>query len=80
VQIAAIVPEVETDVTRPQLALSVHPGVEVSFFLVAKPVEWVHRISTEESVLPIFLLSTSPLRLSNRAAAFSIPKDFLLSA
>jgi hypothetical protein len=39
VQIAAIVPEVETDVTRSQLALSVHPGVEVSFFLVAKPVE-----------------------------------------
>jgi hypothetical protein len=55
-EITAIVQEVETNVVRSQLAHRAKPCIEVSFFLQAKPVQWVHRFSTEESVLPIFYL------------------------
>lgn len=79
VQIAAIVPEVETDVIRSQLAYSAHPGVEVSFFLLAKPIEWVHRFSSDESIAPTF---NRLHRCGYRTALprSSIPDDFLLSA
>jgi hypothetical protein len=79
VQIAAIVPAVETDVIRSQLAHRAHTGVEVSFFLLAKPIEWVHSFWTEESVTPIFNLFH---RCGYRTALprSSIPDDFLLGA
>ena len=79
VQITAIVQEVETDVTRSQLAHRAKPWIEVSFFLLAKPVQSVHRFSTEESVLPIFyLLHHCGYRTALPRS--SIPDDSLLSA
>jgi len=79
VQIVAIVPAVETNVMRSQLAHRAHTGVEVSFFLLAKPIEWVHRFSTKESVTPILnLLHRRGYRTA--LARSSIPDDFLLSA
>jgi hypothetical protein len=77
VQIAAVVRGVEPDVTRPQLAHSAHPGVVVSFFLLAKPNEWVHPFSTEESITPTFNLLH---RCGYRTALprSSVPDDFLL--
>jgi hypothetical protein len=79
VQIAAIVPAVETDVMRSQLAHRAHTGVEVSFFLLAKPIEWIHSSSTEEFLTPIFNLFH---RRGYRTALprSSIPDDFLLGA
>jgi hypothetical protein len=79
VQIAAIVPEVETEVIRPQLGHWANPRIEVSLFLLAKPIGWVHRFSTEASVLPIFyLLHHCGYRTALPRS--SIPDDFLLSA
>ena len=79
VQITAVVREVETDVIRSQLAHWAKPWIEVSFFLLAKPIEWVHCFSTEESLLPIFYLFH---HCGYRTALprSSIPDDFLLSA
>jgi hypothetical protein len=48
----AIVPEVEPDIIRPQLARSGNLWIEVSFFLLAKPIEWVHHFKTEELSTP----------------------------
>src|SRR5262252_9132730 len=78
VQIAAIA-KVETDDIRFRLADSAHPGVEVSFLLLAKPVEWVHRFRTENSVTTLINLFH---RYGYRTALprSSIPDDFLLSA
>ena len=79
VQITAIVPEVETDVIRPQIAHLTRPRVEVLFFLLAKPIEWVHRFSTEESATPILkLLHRHGYRIALPRS--SVPDDFLLSA
>jgi hypothetical protein len=78
VEINAVVREVETDVIR-QLAHRAKPWIEVSFFLLAKPVQSVHRFSTEESVLPIFyLLHHCGYRTALPRS--SIPDDSLLSA
>ena len=78
VEINAVVREVETDVIR-QLAHRAKPWIEVSFFLLAKPVQWVHRFSTQESVLPIFyLLHHCGYRTALPRS--SIPDDSLLSA
>jgi hypothetical protein len=75
VQIIAIVPAVETDVIRSELAHRTDPGVEVSFFSLAKPIEWVHRFATKESVTPILNLLH---RCGYRTALprSSIPDDF----
>ena len=78
VEINAVVREVETDVIR-QLAHRAKPWIEVSFFLLAKPIQWVHRFSTEESILPIFyLLHHCGYRTALPRS--SIPDDSLLSA
>ena len=78
VQIVAIA-KVETNDIRFHLAGSAHPGVEVSFLLLAKPIEWVHRFPTEESILPIpYLLHHCGYRTALPRS--SIPDDFLLSA
>src|SRR5690348_16967280 len=79
VQISAVVREVETDVVRSQLAHRAKPWIEVSFFLLTKPVQWVHRFFTEESVLPSFyLLHHCGYRTALPRS--SIPDDSLLSA
>lgn len=79
VEINAVIREVETDVIRSQLAHWAKPWIEVSFFLLAKPDQWVHRFSTEESVTSIFYLLH---RCGYRTALprSSIPDDSLLSA
>jgi hypothetical protein len=79
VQIIAIVPAVETDVIRWELAHRTHPGVEVSFFSLTKPIKWVHFFSTKESGTPILNLLH---RCGYRTALprSSIPDDFLLRA
>ena len=79
VQIIAIVPAVETDVIRSELAHLTHPGIEISFFSLAKPIEWVHRFRTENSVttfINVFHLYGYRTALPRS----SIPDDFLLSA
>jgi hypothetical protein len=78
VEINAVVREVETDVIR-QLAHRAKPWIEVSFFLLAKPIQWVHRFSTGQYVLPIFyLLHHCGYRTALPRS--SIPDDSLLSA
>ena len=78
VEINAVVREVETDVIR-QLAHRAKPWIEVSFFLLAKPIQWVHRFSTGQYVLPIFyLLHHCGYRTALPRS--SIPDDALLSA
>jgi len=78
VQMTAIVSEVETDVIRSQPVHWANPRIEVSFFLLAKPIEWVHRFSTEKSLTPTFHLLH---RCGYRTALprSSIPDDFLVS-
>jgi hypothetical protein len=79
VEVNAVIREVETDVSRPQLVHWGKPWIDVSFFLLAKPIGWVHRFSTEESVLPIFyLLHHCGYRTALPRS--SIPDDALLSA
>jgi hypothetical protein len=69
-QIATIA-KVETDDIRFHLADLAYPGVEVSFLLLTKPIEWVHR--------PIlYLLHICGYRTALPRS--SIPDDFLLSA
>jgi hypothetical protein len=76
-QIDAIA-KVETDDIRFHLADSAHPRVEASLLLLAKPIEWVHRFPTEQSVLPIlYLLHRCGYRTALPRS--SIPDDFLLS-
>jgi hypothetical protein len=78
VEINAVVREVETDVIR-QLAHRAKPWIEVSFFLLAKPIQWVHRFSTGQYVLPIFyLLHHCGYRTALPRSAIS--DDSLLSA
>jgi hypothetical protein len=78
-QITAVVREVETDSIRSQIVHWAKPWIEVSFFLLAKPIQWVHRFSTEESVLPIiYLLHHSGYRTALPRS--SIPDDSRLSA
>ena len=76
VEINAVIREVETDVSRSQLAHWATPWIE--FFLLAKPIEWVHHFSTEES-LPIFYL-LHHCRYRTALPRSSIPDDSLLSA
>jgi len=79
VEVNAVIREVETDVSRPQLVHWAKPWIDVSFFLLAKPIGWVHRFSTEESVLPIFyLLHHCGYRTALPRS--SLPDDALLSA
>jgi len=79
VQITAIVPEVETNIVRPELERWANPVIAVSFFLVAKPIVWVHRFSAAEFLTPtVHLLHRCGYRTALPRSA--IPDHSLLSA